>query len=128
MSLVNTRKERVYTVNLAPSDLTAPISATIEMNKLYIEVTDKCDQLAKQTRVIYDDDGNPSVFDHPDLKEWIKIRAKLLTEVAKLNANIELKAIENKLSALDIILRNTDKIDPHIMEQFVAAQMKNERR
>jgi hypothetical protein len=105
--------KRIFAV-IVPNeaDLTVPIAAATELSKKYIEVQNKIDQLQAQTRTLrtVTEDGEEiiSVVDHPDLKWWFDQGRRILSDIAKINANMEIKEQENKIKLLDLFMQMND--------------------
>jgi hypothetical protein len=123
--------KRTYALAIpSEADLTAPVLASTELSKLFIEITDHYDLLLRQTRIIngMNDEGKPvvTIIDHPDLKVWAKLRIECLTKIQALSQNLEQNKMDNKLKALNILLENKDKLDPTIKEQFIRLQLEEE--
>lgn len=91
------------------ADLTVPVAAATELSKKYIEVQNKVDQLQQQTRIIRTEGENGeqmvTIIDHPDLKWWFEQGRRILSDIAKINMNMEIKEQENKINLLSIFMQ-----------------------
>lgn len=109
------------------ADLTAPVLVATELSRLYIRISTKIEELANQTRVIHGEDNHVTIIDHPDLKWWVNQQRLILTDIAKLNANLESKKMDQKISVTKIFLDNIqDKLPKEMVEKFIKMQMEQD--
>lgn len=103
-------------------DLTAPLCASVELTKTYVDIQSHIQNLEKQTRVIKDDDGHVTVIENPNLIKWMTLKQKILSEIVKLQANLETKHIEMKIDAAKTVFENLDKLPPELKIEFLKKQ------
>jgi predicted KAP-like P-loop ATPase len=117
------KKERLdLVIHDTVDDLTAPLCASVELSKAYVEIEEHVRNLQKQTRTIKDDDGHVTVIENPQLLKWQTLRCKILDSIAKLNANLETKHIEMKIDAAAVVMANLDKLPEDAKVNFLKNQ------
>ena len=97
-------------------DLTAPVAAATELSKLFISAANTYTYLSTQTweETIEQIDVHGVVttrvviHQHPKALPWFGECRKLLTEIAKLNMNAEVKAVDQKISIVKIFLESKE--------------------
>jgi len=111
-------------------DLTAPQVAITLIESHYREIDTMCQKLGALTHTVsgLDEDGRPykTIVMHPDFYKWMDMKRKILIDMAKINAVMEVKRTDQRISAAKVIYDNIDKLPKEVQQAIIKAQMRED--
>ena len=123
------RKDPFAVIVPTEADLTAPVAAATELSKMFIFAANKVAQLEESgwTEQVpvegSEDETRPVRHDHGKLPWWFDQCRKILSDVAKINVQSEIKAVDQKIRMLDIFL-NSDAVPKEMRDKLAIMAMK----
>lgn len=115
---MSVEEKKEFYVTLRNFDETlAPIVASTELTKDYLMLNRIILKLLDETQIeeIADEDGNVTgtyTKFHKDLKWFMKLKLEYEKQIAKFNLQAGIKAKENDLNEIKILLENSDALTP----------------